>query len=74
MTPRQLAEELEIRMGDLLDDLKHLSKSLKGRLQVQPARCQSCGFAFTKRSRLSTPSRCPRCRSERIDGPYLRVD
>lgn len=26
----------------------------------------SCGFTFRKRERLSTPSRCPVCRSEEI--------
>jgi predicted Zn-ribbon and HTH transcriptional regulator len=73
MSPRELSLELGLRIGDLLADLEHVARSLKKRLRVRPARCASCGFSFTKRGRLATPSRCPMCRSERIEGPYLRV-
>jgi predicted Zn-ribbon and HTH transcriptional regulator len=73
MTPRELAKELGMRVSDLLSDLEHLRKSLKERFEVEPARCEACGFTFSKRTRLSKPSRCPECRSERIDGPLIRV-
>jgi hypothetical protein len=36
--------------------------------------CQSCGFTFRDRSRLETPSRCPRCKRERIDEPLFRIE
>jgi predicted Zn-ribbon and HTH transcriptional regulator len=72
-TVRDLANTLEMRVGDVLDDLRHVRRTVGKRLQVRPARCTRCDFVFRKRSRLSTPSRCPRCRCEQIDGPWLRI-
>ena len=43
MTPRELAKELGVRMSDLLADLEHVRRSLKGRLEVEPARFPGCG-------------------------------
>jgi predicted Zn-ribbon and HTH transcriptional regulator len=36
---------------------------------LDPARCQDCDFVFRDRSRLTSPSRCPHCRSEAIAPP-----
>jgi predicted Zn-ribbon and HTH transcriptional regulator len=46
------------------------------RLRTEPARCTACGFVFGDRAerRLHTPSRCPRCRSERISEPRFRIE
>lgn len=58
------------------DHLEHLRKSASGtgnRLEVAPATCNACGFTFESRKRLSRPSRCPNCKSERIDPPRFRV-
>ncbi len=38
-----------------------------------PATCKKCGYQFTDRERLKKPSRCPRCKSERIDPPRFYV-
>jgi len=73
-TPRDLATVVAIPLSRLLTELEHVAKSHRQELKVRPARCTACGFQFTKRSRLSTPSRCPKCRSERTEGPYLRFD
>lgn len=73
MTPRQLAAALDMRVRDVLADLPHVRRSLGRDLRVTPARCSRCDFTFTRRRRLSTPSRCPDCRTERIDGPWLQV-
>lgn len=73
LTPRELAGELEMPLSRLLDELEHVAKSHKSRFTIRPARCVGCGFSFTKRSRLSTPSRCPNCRSERTEGPFLSI-
>lgn len=57
-------------------DLEHVRRSLgRGeRFVIHPASCARCGFVFADRKRLSTPSRCPSCRSERIDDPSFRID
>ena len=58
-------------------DLEHVIRSLQGqgqRLIVDDAECLSCGFSFKGRTRVETPSRCPRCRSEQIRDPRFCVD
>ena len=43
-------------------------RSVKGEAEliIDPATCKGCGFQFRERSRIKTPSKCPRCRGERI--------
>lgn len=75
-------EELRRQLGWpvrlLEDDLRHLERSLRAggrRLAVEPARCLGCGFVFRGREakRFHAPSRCPRCRGERIEEARLTV-
>jgi predicted Zn-ribbon and HTH transcriptional regulator len=73
----ELRRELQMRVRELDDDLAHLERSLRRgprRLRVKPAECIACGFAFRKRERFSTPSRCPVCRAERIAPARLRLE
>lgn len=72
-TPRALAGVMRMRVQDALDHLEHVRQSVDGRLQVRAAYCKSCGFEFDTRDKLSTPSRCPECRAERIAGPWLSI-
>jgi predicted Zn-ribbon and HTH transcriptional regulator len=67
------AHEISGRVGisekDVAEHLQHLSRSLKSgaeRLDIEQARCESCGFVFKDRERLTRPSRCPRCKGERL--------
>ena len=66
---RQLARELGLREREAAEHLEHAVRSLAAheRLREQPAACLACGFAFRNRVRLRPPSRCPRCRSERVE-------
>ena len=71
-TFEQLRRELAVPVRRLEDDLRHVEKSVRAsgrRLTATEARCSGCGFAFTDRAprRFTTPSRCPRCKSERIE-------
>lgn len=62
---------------ELASHLEHLQRSLPaqgGRLVVEPARCKSCGHVFEDRARLGKPSRCPRCRAQRIEPPRFSVE
>ena len=72
--PRQLATLLRVPIKLIEDDLEHISSSLGKRLVLTPAECRSCGYVFKRRTRLLKPSRCPICRSERIDEPLYRVE
>lgn len=68
---REIAKLFRIREKEVLDHLQHIAKS--GKIGIEPAVCQKCGFVFKKRERLSSPSRCPMCRSEFISPPRYRA-
>ncbi len=74
----ELRREMEAPARALEDDLRHIERSLRhshARLRIEPARCLSCAFIFHDRAarHLHAPSRCPRCRSERIADPRFRI-
>jgi predicted Zn-ribbon and HTH transcriptional regulator len=74
----ELRRELEAPARALEEDLRHVERSLRRgpeRLFIEPARCLSCGFVFRQRAarHLHAPSRCPRCRSERIADPRFHI-
>ncbi len=72
---REVSKLFGIQERDVLDHLKHIEKSIHPkRLIEEPASCKQCGFSFKKRSRLSTPGRCPVCRSEQISPPRFKID
>ncbi|KMY66525.1 hypothetical protein AAU61_15355 [Desulfocarbo indianensis] len=70
----QLAEELLLTQGEVEHHLEHLKRSHKANFKVRPAKCASCGYDFKKRARLDAPGRCPRCRAERVDGPWFSLE
>jgi transcriptional regulator len=66
---KQLSAELGVSEKALPEALDKLSRSLRAtgeRLHRIAPVCLECGFDFPERSRTNKPSRCPRCRSERI--------
>jgi len=72
LTAAELSAAIGVPERDLPEHLSHLELSLRGRserLLVLPARCVRCGFVFETRTRHKKPSRCPRCKSERIEPP-----
>ena len=75
-TLRELAREHGLREAEAAEHLGHALRSLgqSERLGESPAGCMGCGFSFRKRRCLTTPSRCPRCRSERIRPAEFRVE
>lgn len=76
MTAQDLSGRLSIREREVAEHLQHLSRSLaRGpeRLVVVPARCLKCGFVFAERERFAKPSRCPACKSERIEPPRFAI-
>ena len=75
-TAREVSGRVGVSEKDVAGHLEHLQRSLKAagdRLEIDPARCLACGFVFKERSRLTTPSRCPRCRDEGIAPPRYRI-
>jgi predicted Zn-ribbon and HTH transcriptional regulator len=74
----QLAQMLGVPERQVEDHLTHVVKTIARdktrRFILDPARCQDCAFVFRNRSRLTSPSRCPHCRSETIAVPRYGID
>ncbi len=50
-------------------------KSIKEKeLKTKPAYCKSCNFVFKERSKISKPSKCPRCKSEWIEAQMFWIE
>jgi transcriptional regulator len=71
-----IARELGLKRGDVEEDLRHAIRSARAsgrRVLIEPARCRACGFTFGE-DKLSKPSRCPNCRSERLFEAQIRIE
>ncbi|ABL87656.1 conserved hypothetical protein [Pyrobaculum islandicum DSM 4184] len=72
----QSLAQTELKPNELYEELEHVRRTLKRmgyRLVIVPATCKKCGYQFTDREKLKKPSRCPRCKSERIEPPRFYV-
>lgn len=74
----ELRRELGLSVAVLESELRHVERTLRRQrreLRVEPAACRDCGFLFRGREakRFFAPSRCPRCKSERIRDPRLTI-
>jgi hypothetical protein len=69
---------LDIRERQVEEHLAHVVKTVARdktrRFILDPAHCQDCDFVFRDRRRLTSPSRCPHCRSEGITAPRYGID
>lgn len=71
-----LAKEFEVKVSIVLDDLEHIRRSISSRhkMRIFPSECNDCGFKFKGRSRFTSPSRCPRCKGERISPTMMKIE
>ena len=77
LTARQISGLVGIPEKEVATHLPHIRKTaeaLGGILEVSPAECKRCGYAFRKRERPTRPGRCPVCRGESISEPMFAVD
>jgi len=72
----ELAKELDVEVNTVVNDLEHIRKSisLPHKMHIFPPECTNCGFKFKERSKFTKPSRCPRCKGERIIPPMVKID
>jgi len=74
----ELAALLGVPERDIEHHLLHIVKSLARdrtrRFMLEPSTCHDCGYVFRERTRLTRPSRCPRCRSEAISAPRFTIE
>jgi len=71
----ELSQRLSLSEKEVLEHLSHIARSPGPgyKFQITPAVCKNCGFAFKKRDRLTTPSRCPICQHESIRRPRFAL-
>ena len=73
-TAQQLANTFQVKLQDIIEDLQHIEKSIKPKkLKITPAYCRNCNFVFKERSKISKPSKCPRCKSEWIEAQMFGI-
>jgi len=73
---RDLSGMIGISERDVRSHLDHVRRSVERqgeRFVVEPAHCKKCGFAFESRKKVSIPSRCPKCKAERIEPPRFAI-
>lgn len=69
LTSMEISQALGISEKDVVVHLEHIRRTLVSRgkrLHVEPFSCLGCGYLFKKRTRLSRPGRCPRCKESHI--------
>ena len=72
---REISKRFHIKEKEALDHLEHIARSARPkRFIIEPASCLDCDFVFKKRDRLSTPGKCPLCRSLSITPPRYKIE
>jgi predicted Zn-ribbon and HTH transcriptional regulator len=74
-TISSIAHELKLSRDDVEDHVKHLLKTARAEghaINVEPARCRSCSYVFDE-SRLTKPSKCPKCKGTRLYEPLIQI-
>lgn len=72
----QISMAVGIPEKEVCPHLYHIEKSVRskgGSLNRIPAQCMGCGYVFKHRNRLSSPSKCPECRSTHIQDPVFKI-
>jgi len=65
---------------EIYEHIRHIAKTLRRRyggrytVYMVPPRCRNCGYVFTDLAEARRPSRCPRCKSQRIAPPLFYVE
>jgi len=76
LTAHEISERASVQEREVAEHLRHLEHSLihsGEQLHVSAPHCIKCSFEFNQRERHSRPSRCPRCKSERISPPRFQI-
>jgi transcriptional regulator len=76
LTAHELSQRAGVPERELADHLRHLEHTVSQgaeRLNKTAPHCIQCGFMFEARQKHSRPSRCPRCKSERLSPPRFRI-
>lgn len=69
LTAQEISKHAAVAERDVAEHLRHLEHTLHQsgeRLRVLSPHCVKCGFVFGDREKHGRPSRCPKCKSERL--------
>ncbi len=76
LTAHELSQRAGVAEREVAEHLRHLEHTVSHgaeRLRKTAPHCIQCGFTFEARQKHSRPSRCPRCKSERLSPPRFRI-
>lgn len=76
-TAFELSQMLRVSQRDIENHLKYVEKSAKTQMmkfKIESSMCENCKFDFEDRSRKTKPSRCPKCKCERITPPMFSIE
>jgi hypothetical protein len=76
MTLQELVDLTNSSLKMVVEDMDKVRKTIKSenkRIKVSPASCMGCSYVFSGRSRISDPTKCPECHSERISPQRFRI-
>jgi transcriptional regulator len=76
LTAHEISQRASIPEREVAEHLRHLEHTFAHgpeRLRTTAPHCIPCGFVFETRRKHSRPSRCPRCKSERLSPPRFRL-
>ena len=74
---RTLSRQLGIREKEVYAHIPHIIRTVSAMgktLTVVSAECNTCGYIFRDRKKISKPGRCPKCKNERIDPPRFKIE
>jgi len=75
-SPSRIADEFDLGISSVHGHLPHVARSVEGnegeRFLVAPPECSDCGFSRFD-DPLAAPSKCPSCKSERIEEAVFRI-
>lgn len=78
LSSRQLAQMVGLPERQIEEHLTHIVKTIARdrtkRFVLEPAMCPDCDFVFRERTKLTRPSRCPRCRGESTTAPRYGIE
>lgn len=76
MTLQELVDLTNSSLKMVVEDMDKVRKTIKSenkRIKASPASCMGCNYVFSGRSRISDPTKCPECHSERISPQRFRI-
>jgi len=82
LTAEEIVNELGLKITpkEVYEHLEHIAKSIRRTyrnayvLVMIPPTCKSCGYVFKDLEKPRKPSKCPRCKSEKIKPPAFKVE